>query len=75
MSKKEQVKSNIETIRAVFLAFLGALFGVCGYTFYERKGLNAYELAFLGVVALVITAVLFACALFYYKQTKKLKDL
>lgn len=75
MSKKEQVKTNIETIRAVFLAFLGALFGVCGYTFYQRKELNAYELAFLCVVALGISAILCICALLYAKQTKRLKDL
>lgn len=75
MSKKEQVKTNIETTRALFLAFLTALFGVCGFIFYQRKELNAYEFVFLGIVALGITAILCACAMVYNKQQKELKDL
>lgn len=40
MSKKEEVKTNIETLRALILAFLTALFGVSSYTFIERKALG-----------------------------------
>ncbi len=75
MSKKEQVKTNIETSRSLFLAFLTALFGVCGFIFYQRKELNAYEFIFLGVVALGITAILCVCAVAYNKQQKELRDL
>lgn len=75
MSKKEQLKTNIETTRALFLAFLTALFGLCGFIFYQRKDLNVYEFIFLTLVALGITTILCVCAIVYNKQQKKLKDL
>lgn len=75
MSKKEQVKTNIETTRSLFLAFLTALFGVCGFMFYQRKELHAYEFIFLGVVALGIAVILCICAVVYNRQQKELKDL
>lgn len=37
MSKKEEVKTNIGLLQNLILAFLGALFAVCGFAFCNAK--------------------------------------
>ena len=75
MSKKEEVKSNIELLKALILAFLGALFGVCGFAFLQRKELDLYEFIFLAVVIVFLTSIVCICGVLYNKQRKRLRDL
>ncbi len=75
MSKKEEVKTNIETLRALILAFLTALFGVSSYTFIERKALGWYEFGFLALIIMFLFSCVCICAVLYNKQRKKLRDL
>ena len=46
MSKKEEVQTNIGLLQNLILAFLGALFAVCGFAFLQRKELNLMNLSF-----------------------------
>ena len=75
MSKKEEVKSNIELLRGLIFTFLGALFGVCGFTFLQRKELDLYEFIFLAVVIVFLTSVICICGVLYNKQRQRLRDL
>ena len=75
MSKKEEVKTNIETLRALILTFLAALFGVSSYAFIERKVLGWYEFGFLAFIIVFLFACVCVCAVLYNKERKKLRDL
>ena len=75
MSKKEEVKTNIEFLKALILAFLAALFGVCSFAFLQRKELNLYEFIFLAVVVVVLAGVICIFGVFYNKERKQLRDL
>ena len=75
MSKKEEVKTNIELLRALILAFLTALFGVCGFAFLQRRELNLYEFIFLAVVVVFLAGVICLCGVLYDRQRKQLRDL
>lgn len=75
MSKKEEVKSNIETLRALILSFLAAIFGVCGYAFVDRKTLEMAEFGFLALIMIFLCVIVFVLGFLYNKERKKLRGL
>lgn len=75
MSKKEEVQTNIGLLQNLILAFLGALFAVCGFAFLQRKELNLYEFIFLAVVVVLLSGIICFFGVLYNKQRKRLRDL
>lgn len=65
MSKKEEVQTNIGLLQNLILAFLGALFAVCGFAFLQRKELNLLRIYLFSCCgcAFVGYYLLFWCAL------------
>lgn len=65
-------------LKALILAFLTALFGVCGYmgyTLVENKELSFYGAAFLALTILLLSSIICLFAVLYNKERKKLRNL
>lgn len=58
MSKKENIKSHIDTLRAVMLTLITAIFGICGYAIINIDNLTIKQMI-SGAVALVIVLIAF----------------
>lgn len=72
---KDLIKSDIDLLRGLIFAFLGALFSVGGYLFISRESLSYYETWFVIVILISLMVILSICFWIYVKQRKKLKDL
>ena len=72
---KELIKTDIDLLRGLIFAFLGALFSVSGFLFISRKSLDYYEIGFLVAILVALSVVLCLCFWLYAKQRKELKDL
>ena len=74
MSKKEQVKSDIELLRNFLILVVTAIFGIIGYAIINIEILTLKQL-FLGALALLILYVMLVfMTLKYFKARKELKE-
>lgn len=72
---KELIKTDIDLLRGLIFAFLGALFSVSGFLFISRKSLDYYEIGFLVAILVALSIILCVCFWLYARQRKELKDL
>ena len=54
MSKKDSIKSHIDTLRAVLIAFMTAIFGIFGYIIIHIDNGFSKLQTILGIVAVVL---------------------
>ena len=67
MSKKDNVKSHIDTLRVMLVAFITAIFGIFGYVIIHIDG---------GVVALILLCACLTLTIRQYlKLSKKLEKM
>ena len=70
MDKKEQAKSDIETLRSILVIFLTAIFAVFGYGIINVDALSKKQV-FLGTGAALFLGVSLVVLIKLYAQTRK----
>lgn len=70
MSKEENIKSHIDTLRAVMLTLITAIFGICAYAIINIDNLTIKQMI-SGAVALVIVLIAFFGIIFAYLVKSK----
>ena len=74
MSKKESIKSHIDTLRAIFIAFMSAIFGILGYVIIHiDDGFSKLQTICGAVALLLLCAGLAFMAHQYFKLSKRLE--
>lgn len=76
MSKKENIKSHIDTLRVMLVAFITAIFGIFGYVIIHiDEGFSKIQ-TICGVVALILLCVCLTLTIRQYlKLSKKLEKM
>lgn len=73
MSKKDAIKSKINTLTAVMVVFLTALLAVAGYAFVNRREFDFADGCFIVVGVSGLIGVVCGCALWIKKELKRLE--
>lgn len=73
MSKKDAIKSKINTLTAVMVVFLTALLAVAGYAFVNRREFDFVDGCFIVVGVSGLIGVVCGCALWIKKELKRLE--
>lgn len=76
MSKKDSIKAHIDTLRALCIAILGALFGMFGYALIHiSDGFKAIQLLYGLAVFILLCVSLGLVVKIYLKKVKELEHL
>lgn len=73
MSKKESIQADIDTLRSFLLAFLTAIFAVCGYAMINIERLSILQ-TISGVIALICLIIGFVWIFRQYQIKKKILE-
>lgn len=77
MSKKERVKTNIDTLRMAMFAFMTALFSIFGFVAINHKSLNDDKFLLwcvvIGVIFLIVALVV--VSVLFMKNLKRLEKM
>lgn len=75
MSKKEQVKFDLDILKGLLFACIGAIFGVIGYAIINIENLTIKQI----ILGLIVTLILVIALIIIFKvlavKRKRLKDL
>lgn len=70
MDKKEQAKSDIETLRSILVVVLTAIFAVVGYGIINIETLSNKQI-YLGIGAILLLVVSLTILVKFYLETRK----
>lgn len=75
MSKKERVKTMLDFLKAIIIAFLTALFGVFGYAIVNYERLDLVRSLGVGLGAVVLIGCLGVAMVAFFKELNKLEKM
>lgn len=75
MSKKERVKTMLDFLKAIIIAFLTALFGVFGYAIVNYERLDLVRALGVGFGAVVLIGCLGVALVAFFKELNKLEKM
>ena len=75
MSKKERVKSDIDTLRNALTIIVTAIFGIIGYAVVNYSNLTMFHLIAGVIISVFLYVALFIVAKLYLKSRKELEKM
>lgn len=75
MSKKERIKTEIDVLKALILAFLTAIFGVCGFAFINYQKINIFQGIVIAVGILSLFCILYILLKRVIKNLNQLEEI